>query len=309
MSNLPLLTLVIPLYNEEESLPHLKTAIDAVLDRENIETEFVFINDGSTDSSASIIDSFVQSDSRVFVHHFRRNRGKSAALDQGFAMVHGKYTITMDADLQDDPEEIPRLISKLEEGYDLVSGWKKKRNDPLDKTLPSKIFNFVARKLSGVKLHDFNCGLKIYRSEVLSTIRVYGELHRFIPILAAAQGWRIGELVVNHHARRWGVTKFGMKRFLTGFFDMLTVTFLTRYAVSPMHLFGGFGLATTIVGVGILAYLSIGWFMGQPIGPRPLFFLGILMMIVGVQSFSIGLIGEMITHMLHSSKRSESEEE
>ncbi|MFH0881499.1 MAG: glycosyltransferase family 2 protein [bacterium] len=296
MKNRPRITVLIPLFNEEESLPHLKTAIDEVLDREKIKAELLFVDDGSTDRSAEILAGFAQADKRVNVIHFRRNRGKSAALESGFRIARGDYVITMDADLQDDPKEIPNLIGELEEGFDMVSGWKRKRHDPITKTLPSKFFNLVARLTSGIRLHDFNCGLKIYRREVLDSIELYGELHRFIPILVGSQGWRIGELAVQHHVRRWGRTKFGISRFLYGFLDLLTVLFITRFAIRPMHLFGGIGVLTSLVGFAILLYLSIMWFMGQGIGNRPLFFLGILLMIVGMQSFSIGLIGEMITH-------------
>ncbi len=293
----PVLTLVIPLFNEEEALPHLKEALDTVLEREKIPAQILFVNDGSSDGSAAIINSFADEDNRVQVHHFKRNRGKSDALDLGFRLARGKYIITMDADLQDDPEEIPRLIAKLEDGYDLVSGWKRKRHDPLNKTFPSKVFNWMARVTSGVKLHDFNCGLKIYRREVVETLRVYGELHRFIPILAHSQGWRVGELAVNHHPRKWGVTKYGFTRFLKGMLDLLSVTFLTRFTFSPMYLFGSIGMVSTLVGLAVLIYLSVGWFMGVWIGNRPLFFLGILLMIVGIQFFSLGLISELISHM------------
>ncbi len=293
----PVLTLVIPLYNEEEALPHLKEALDKVLEREKIPTQILFVNDGSRDGSADIIDKMAREDERVEVHHFKRNRGKSDALDTGFRLARGKYIITMDADLQDDPEEIPRLIAKIEEGYDMISGWKEKRHDPLDKTFPSKVFNFMARVTSGVKLHDFNCGLKIYRREVVGSIRVYGELHRFIPILAHAQGWRVGELSVTHHPRKWGVTKYGFTRFIKGLFDLLSVTFLTRFTFSPMYLFGSIGMVCLALGFVILAYLTVGWFMGIWIGNRPLFSLGILLVIVGMQFFSLGLISELISHM------------
>jgi len=298
----PDITILIPLYNEDESLPHLKKALDEMLERESIKAELLFVNDGSRDNSEQLLDEFARSDSRVRVVHFRRNRGKSAALEAGFRQAKGAYVVTMDADLQDDPNEVPNLIKKLEEGFDLVSGWKKKRHDPITKTAPSKLFNFVARITSGVKLHDLNCGLKIYRREVLGTIQLYGELHRFIPILVAGEGWRVGELVVQHHARRWGRTKFGVSRFLPGFLDLLTVLFLTRFAARPMHLFGSLGLLTGITGFGILVYLSVLWFSGIAIGHRPLLTFGVLLVIVGLQFFSLGLIGEMITHH-HASLR------
>ncbi len=284
------------MYNEAEALPHLKEALDEVLDRESLEAEILFIDDGSFDESPALLDRFAAEDPRVRVVHFRRNRGKSPALDTGFRLARGEVVITMDADLQDDPAEIPNLIARLEEGYDLVSGWKRKRHDPLTKTLPSRLFNLVARKVSGVKLHDINCGLKAYRREVLPTIRVYGELHRFIPILVAAQGWRVGEMVVQHHPRRWGKTKFGAWRLLYGFLDLLSVVFLTRFNTRPMHLFGSFGILSTLAGFAILLYLSVQWYMGVPIGNRPLFFLGILLMLVGLQFFGVGLIGELINH-------------
>jgi len=297
MTSNPLLSIVIPLFNEVDSLPHLKKAIDTVLEREKIDTEILFVNDGSTDGSDKTIDRFASEDSRVKITHFRRNRGKAAALDTAFRLAKGKYVITMDADLQDEPEEIPKFIEKLEEGYDLVSGWKKKRHDPLSKTIPSKLYNTVARIISGVKLHDFNCGFKIYRREVLDTIQIYGELHRFIPILVDAQGWRVGELEVKHNPRRWGKTKYGISRFLKGFLDMLSVTYITRFQSSPMYLFGTIGFIVLLAGSIVLAYLSVGWFMGVSISGRPLFFLGILMIIVGLQFFSLGLLGEMISHM------------
>jgi len=292
----PKISIIIPLYNEAESLPHLKETLDRILARENLDAELLFINDGSTDSSREQLDRFAESDPRVRVIMFRRNYGKSAAVDAGFRSALGEYVITMDADLQDDPEEIPNLIAKLEEGYDLVSGWKKKRYDPLSKKIPSRIFNWSVRIFSGIRLHDFNCGLKIYRRQVLETIRVYGELHRFIPMLVAAQGWRVGELIVQHHPRRWGTTKFGISRFVGGMLDLMSVLFITRFKTQPMHLFGSFGLFSMLIGLVILLYLTISWFLGVPIGQRPLFFLGILLVIVGIQFFSIGLIGELISH-------------
>lgn len=297
MSETPALSILIPLYNEAESLPHLKKEIDTVLARIPQDAEIVFVDDGSRDGSGDIIRQFSREDSRVRSFHFRRNRGKSAALDVGFKVARGRFVVTMDADLQDDPNEIPNLIKKLDEGFDMVSGWKKKRHDPPSKTIPSRFFNFTARLTSGIKIHDFNCGLKIYRREVLDTIELYGELHRFIPVLAHSQGWRVGEIEVLHHERRWGKTKYGISRMLYGALDLLTVLFITRFAVRPMHLFGAFGLASLFVGFVILAWLSVQWFMGVAIGNRPLFFLGILAMILGVQFFSIGLLGEQITNM------------
>jgi len=297
------LSIVIPTFNEEESLPHLKKEIDNVLIREKLNAEIIFIDDGSRDKSFDILQEFTEQDPKVKLIEFRRNRGKAAALDAGFSAACGKYVITMDADLQDDPNEIPNLINRLEEGFDLVSGWKKKRHDPLNKTLPSKLYNFTVSLTTGIKLHDFNCGLKIYRREVLETIRLYGELHRFIPVLAHAQGWKVGELAVTHHPRKWGVTKYGASRYIKGFLDLLSVQFITRFKTSPMHLFGSIGILSIFAGFVILAYLSFEWMMGVAIGGRPLFFLGILMMIVGLQSFSIGLVGEMLSHFFATSEK------
>lgn len=297
MSEALTLSIIVPVYNEAESLPHLKEVIDDVLERHGLDAELIFVDDGSRDGSGEILAGFARDDSRIRHFCFRRNLGKSAALDVGFKVARGKYVVTMDADLQDDPNEIPNLIAKLEEGFDMVSGWKRKRHDPPSKTIPSRFFNFTARLTSGIRIHDFNCGLKIYRREVVKTVQLYGELHRFIPILAHSQGWRVGELVVQHHPRRWGKTKYGIMRFLYGTLDLLTVLFITRFAARPMHLFGAFGLGSLLVGFAILVWLSVQWFMGVPIGNRPLFFLGILAMILGVQFFSIGLLGEQITNM------------
>ena len=214
---------------------------------------------------------------------------------EGFLRAKGGYVITMDADLQDDPAEISNLIAKLDEGYDLISGWKRKRHDPITKTAPSKLFNFTTQLLTGIKIHDFNCGLKGYRSEVIKAIPVYGELHRYLPVLAHWQGFRVGEIEVEHHARKFGKTKFGFRRFFSGFFDLLTVLFITRYRQKPMHLFGFLGLVSLFIGSVISLYLSVLWFQGYGIGHRPLLFLGVLLIIVGVQSFSLGLIGDMLT--------------
>jgi glycosyltransferase involved in cell wall biosynthesis len=242
------------------------------------------------------LKSLRQNDKNIKIISFRKNHGKSAALSEGFKLARGAIIITMDADLQDDPREIPNLIKKIHTGYDMVSGWKKKRNDPLSKTIPSKFFNRTTSLLTGIKIHDFNCGLKAYRRDVVKEIPVYGELHRYLPVLAHWMGYRVGEIVVEHHPRRFGKTKYGFKRFFDGFFDLLTVLFLTRYRQKPMHLFGLMGLVTFFLGAGILIYLTILWFSGHGIGNRPLLFLGILLVIVGMQSFSLGLIGEMITN-------------
>ncbi len=288
-------SVVIPLFNEEDSLNELCQRITDQLNRLNVEYEIIFVDDGSTDRSFQRLLELKKQWSMIRILQFRRNFGKSAALCEGFRKAEGDIVVTMDADLQDDPAEIPSLIGKLEEGYDLVSGWKKKRHDPITKTLPSKLFNFATRKISGIKIHDFNCGLKAYRKDVIKAIPVYGELHRYLPVLAHWQGFVVGEIIVKHHARKFGKSKFGARRFFNGFFDLLTVLFITRYRQKPLHLFGFFGLGFSFSGILILTYLSILWFEGHGIGNRPLLFLGVLLVIVGAQSFSLGLIGEMIT--------------
>jgi len=289
-------SIIIPLLNEEESLPELTERVRTQMAALKMEYEIIFVDDGSTDHSFKVLKQLKEQYPEIRIICFRRNFGKSAALCVGFEKAAGKYVITMDADLQDDPAEIPNLISELEEGYDLVSGWKKKRHDPLGKTIPSKLFNMTTRKLTGIEIHDFNCGLKAYRSEVIKAIPVYGELHRYLPVLAHWQGFRVGEIVVKHHERKFGVSKFGVRRFFSGFFDLLTVLFITRYRQKPLHLFGFFGLVFGFAGIAILTYLTILWFEGIGIGQRPLLFLGVLLVIVGAQSFSLGLIGEMITN-------------
>jgi len=289
------LSIVIPLLNEKESLEELTVKIAEQCSSIKKSFEIIYIDDGSTDGSFDLLLELKQRFSEIRIIRFRRNFGKSAALSEGFRKASGEIVITMDADLQDDPSEITRLINKIEENLDLVSGWKKKRHDPLGKTVPSKLFNMVTRLLSGIKIHDFNCGLKAYRKDVIKAIPVYGELHRYLPVLAHWRGFKVGEIEVTHHARQFGKSKFGARRFLSGFFDLLTVLFITRYHQKPLHLFGFFGMSLSFAGFVILAYLSVLWLSGQGIGNRPLLFLGILLVIVGVQSFSLGLIGEMIT--------------
>jgi len=290
------ISIVIPLYNEDESLTELYKKLVTLLNNEDLSYEIIFIDDGSTDDSLKILKDLHSTDKNIKIYSFQKNYGKSAALSQGFKISSGDIVITMDADLQDDPNEIPKLIKMINSGHDLISGWKKKRNDPLSKTVPSKLFNFTTAMLTGIKIHDFNCGLKAYRKKVIKEIPVYGELHRYLPVLAHWRGYKVGELIVKHHERKFGKTKFGARRFLSGFFDLFTVLFLTRYRQKPLHLFGFFGLLSFIAGFGISVYLTILWFQGYGIGQRPLLFLGVLLIIVGMQSFSIGLIGEMITN-------------
>ncbi|MEM6335584.1 MAG: glycosyltransferase family 2 protein [Bacteroidota bacterium] len=290
----PTLTIVIPVFNEAESLPELAAGIREVCEAQGYPFDAVLVDDGSTDGSWEVIERLHGEDERFRGVRFRRNYGKSAALAVGFERAGGDYVITMDADLQDDPNEIPNLVAKLEEGYDLVSGWKRKRNDPLSKTIPSRFFNRITRSISGIPLHDFNCGLKIYRREVIENVTLYGELHRYIPLLAKWEGYtRIGELPVQHHARKYGTTKFGLERFVRGFLDLITVQYLTRYAARPMHFFGVLGTLSFLVGTGISAYLTVLKLFGQPLSNRPLLFLGMLLILLGAQCFFTGLLGEM----------------
>ncbi|MDZ7343475.1 MAG: glycosyltransferase [candidate division KSB1 bacterium] len=291
----PSLSIIVPLFNEAESLPELYHAISRVLQRMRARTEIIFVDDGSTDHSFEVLSRLQHRDRRVRVIQFRRNQGKSAALAAGFARAQGRQIVTLDADLQDDPEEIPHLLRELNKGYDLISGWKKHRRDKLTKRLASKIFNLVTNFVTGVKLHDINCGLKAYRREVTDSIRVYGQLHRYLPVLAFKEGFRIGEVEVRHHARKYGKSKFGLSRYTSGFFDLLTVLFLTRYTKRPLHLFGLAGLIFFLCGFGVSAYLTYErLFAGRYLSNRPLLFLGVLLIIVGVQMVSLGLLGEMI---------------
>lgn len=290
------LTVLIPLFNEEGSLRELHQQLRYTLGRMNMRYEILFVDDGSTDRSFQVLRDLKRSDRHLKVVRFRRNYGKSAALAVGFDKAQGNLVVTMDADLQDDPAEIPLLRKKLEEGYDLVSGWKRVRHDPFSKTIPSKFFNFVVRRLTGIKIHDFNCGLKIYRRDVVKTVKVHGELHRYIPVLARVEGFKITEQVVQHRPRKYGKSKFGTGRFWKGFLDLLTVLFTTRYLRRPLHLFGFWGLIAAFAGLGIVLWLVAEKLLLQAtLSNRPLFLLGILLLIVGIQFVSIGLLGEMIS--------------
>jgi len=287
---------IIPLLNEEESLKELHQQLRTVLNRVNSRYELIFVDDGSTDRSFQVLRDLKRNDNRIKIIRFRRNYGKSAALSVGFEKSQGNVVITMDADLQDDPNEIPSLIKRLNDGYDVVSGWKKVRRDPITKTIPSRFFNLVTRLMTGIKIHDFNCGLKAYRKDVVKTVRVYGELHRYIPALAHWEGFKVGEMIVQHRARKYGKTKFGLGRFWKGFLDLLTVLFTTRYMRRPLHLFGFWGMILGLSGLGVVGWLTIEWFLGYTaLSNRPLFFGGIMLMIMGVQFVSLGLLGEMIS--------------
>lgn len=299
------LSIVVPLYNEAESLPELCDWIHRVLAPQKLSYELILVDDGSNDGSWEQIVSLQQSYSQIRGIRFRRNYGKSAALHTGFRKANGKVVFTMDADLQDSPEEIPEMRRMiLDEGYDVVSGWKKKRYDPFfSKRVPTKLFNWAARKVSGIRLHDFNCGLKAYRNDVAKSVEVYGDMHRYIPVLAKSNGFvRIGEKVVQHQERKYGVTKFGMDRFMKGFLDLLTVTFLTRFAKKPMHLFGTLGSFMFLVGLGMAIYLGIDKLVAlikhvpqRLIADSAFFYIGLTSMIIGTLLFIGGFLGELIS--------------
>jgi glycosyltransferase involved in cell wall biosynthesis len=300
------LSVVVPLYNEEESLPELVAWIDRVVRQAELQAEVLLVDDGSKDRSWEVITALKAQYPYVRGIRFQRNYGKSAALNVGFQHARGGVVITMDADLQDNPDEIPELYRLItQEHYDLVSGWKQKRYDPLIKTLPSKFFNWTTRKVTGIHLHDFNCGLKAYRSKVVKSIEVYGEMHRFVPYLAKGAGFtRIGEKVVRHQARKYGVTKFGLERFINGFLDLLSISFMTRFGRKPMHFFGTFGVLAFLVGLCLTIYI-IGdklyniYFCEPPcpyrdVVKQPLFYLALTSIILGSQLFLTGFLGELV---------------
>lgn len=298
------LSIVIPLLNEEESLPELHAWIKKVMDAHGFSYEILFIDDGSKDGSWAQIEQLAALDPSVRGIRFRRNYGKSAALNVGFARTRGKVVITMDADLQDSPEEIPELYRKItEDGYHLISGWKQKRYDPITKTLPTKLFNGATRLMSGIKLHDFNCGLKAYHSDVVKHIEVYGEMHRYIPVIAKWEGYnKIGEQVVQHRARKYGSSKFGWNRFVNGFLDLLSIFFMSRFGKKPMHFFGLLGTLSFMLGFGLALYLGVDKLLhvmkGIPaplVADSPYFYIGLVSMIIGVQLFLAGFLGELIS--------------
>lgn len=298
------ISIVIPLYNEYESLPELHAWIKKVCTVHQLTYEILFIDDGSTDSSWSIIKELKDKNPEVKGIKFRRNYGKSAALNVGFAEALGEVIITMDADLQDSPDEIPNLYKRIkEDGYDVISGWKKKRYDPISKTFPTKVFNWATRKMSGIYLHDFNCGLKSYSKEVIKNIEVYGEMHRYIPVIAKSAGFtKIGEQVVEHRARKYGTTKFGLNRFVNGLLDLMTIFFVGKFGKKPMHFFGVYGLLSFFLGFFIALYLIINKLIciinhiqAPLVTSSPLFYLGLICMIIGTQLFLAGFLGELIS--------------
>lgn len=297
------ISVVIPLYNEEESLKELYDWIAQVMESNRFSFEVVFVDDGSTDKSYQVLTNLAKADSRVKVIKFRRNHGKSAGLNVGFAAAEGEVVITMDADLQDSPDEIPELYKMvMEQGYDLVSGWKKKRYDPISKTIPTRFFNWTTRKMSGIKLHDFNCGLKAYKKEVIKTVDVQGEMHRYIPVLAKASGFtNIGEKVVEHQARKYGSTKFGLSRFINGPLDLITLSFVSRFSKRPMHFFGLYGVLMFVIGFLAAFYIGVEKVIAlqtdmkvRLVTENPFFYIALVTMIIGSQLFLAGFIAELI---------------
>lgn len=294
----PDVSIVVPGLNEAPSLPILARQIrDAIGER--LSYEIIFVDDGSTDDTWKVISELHDADPSVRGVRLRKNFGKAMALAAGFERVRAETVIMMDADLQDDPADLPRMIEALEEGLDVVVGWKVNRLDPLNRKVFSRVFNGTVGIVTGVRLHDMNCGFKAYKAEVLQSIPIYGDLFRFIPVLASWQGFRVGEIPVNHRTREFGRSRYGLERILRGFFDLLSVSFLTKYSRKPMHLFGLLGLFFTLLGLLICGYLSVLWLSGEAIGARPLLLLGVLLILVGAQSFSIGLLGEFMTFQYH----------
>ncbi|MFM1898295.1 MAG: hypothetical protein RL577_535 [Bacteroidota bacterium] len=298
------ISIVIPLFNEDESLPELHAWIQRVCAENKLSYEILLLDDGSTDNSWAVIESLAQKDPGVRGIRMRKNYGKSAALNVGFKEALGEVVITMDADLQDSPDEIPELRRMIrEEGFDVVSGWKKKRYDPLSKTIPTKLFNYATRKMSELELHDFNCGLKAYRQEVVKNIEVYGEMHRYIPVIAKWNGFpKIGEKVVEHRARKFGSTKFGMDRFINGFLDLMSLYFMSKFGKRPMHFFGLYGVLSFVIGFAMAAWILIDKWVhvwqntsARLVTDNPLFYIGLIAMVIGTQLFLAGFLGELVS--------------
>jgi glycosyltransferase involved in cell wall biosynthesis len=292
-----MITVVVPVYNEEQSLPELHAELERALGAAGLQdVELIVVDDGSTDHSWQVLKRLAERDRRLRAIRMRRNFGKAAALTAGFEAARGKIVFTLDADLQDDPSEVPRFLQKLEEGFDVVSGWKRTRHDPWHKVWPSRVFNWMVSSLTGCHLHDHNCGFKVYRAQVLREVGIYGELHRFVPVLAHARGFRIGEIEVNHRARRYGQSKYGVARLVKGLLDLLTVRFLTRFSQRPLHVLGALGLLLFTLGALGLVYLAALWVAGdRPIGTRPLLFYSATLLGVGTQLICMGILAELVT--------------
>ena len=289
------ITVVIPVFNEMENIPILVERLKRILEGNGSDWEILFVDDGSTDNTFQILDEVADKNESISIIKLKRNFGKSVALNTAFGYAKGDMIITMDGDLQDDPEEIPKFIEKIEDGYDLVVGWKYPRNDPITKKIPSKLFNRLTRMLMGVDIHDFNCGYKAFKSKTLEDICLYGEMHRYIPVLIAWQGFRIAEIKVKHHPRKYGKSKYGASRIIKGFLDLITVKFLTDYSTRPLHIFGIAGILSFLAGFFIGLYLAVLKYCKEVgIGDRPLLLLSVLLIILGLQFISIGLLGEMI---------------
>lgn len=295
-----MISIIIPFLNEEQSLTELYQRLIAVLKKE---FEIIFVNDGSTDNSFKVAQELAKKDGRIKLISFIRNKGKSAALTAGFEKARGEIIITMDADLQDQPEEINKLLKKLNEGFDLVSGWKKKRYDKKIFVYFSRFFNWLIRKTTKLQIHDINCGFKVYRREVVENLYLYGDLYRFIPILAAKEGFKVGEVEINHALRKYGQSKYGLSKFFKGFFDLTAVLFLINFKTKPFRLFGTAGISLFGLGSVILGYLTAVWFSGESIGRRPLLIFGMLLVIVGIQLFSLGLIAELLVSVKEGKKK------
>ena len=296
------LSFVIPAYNEEESIGILYSEI--IQNVTNYEYEIIFICDGSTDKTYEVMTTLAEKDKSVKLIKFRKNFGKSAGLQAGFDVANGDIIFTMDADLQDDPKEIQNFISKIKEGYDLVTGWKKKRRDPVNKTAPSKLFNKVTSNAFKLKLHDYNCGFKAYKKELVNELDIYGEMHRYIPALAHSKGFKVAEIPIEHRKREYGQSKYGIERYLRGFLDLLTVKLVTSYIRSPLYLFGGIGATFSIIGFLIGLYLTVlKYGFGMPLGNRPLLYFAILLITIGLQFFSVGLLGELIVNQNRKSNK------
>lgn len=306
-----MLSIVIPVYNEQQSLQELHRQLDEVGRQNNLQLDIVFVDDGSTDGSWAVVENLVAGDPRASAIRFRRNFGKAAALNAGFAQARGELVITLDADLQDDPAEIPGFLAQMEQGFDVVSGWKKTRHDPWHKVGPSRIFNWMVSRLTGVKLHDHNCGMKCYRREIFDEVTLYGELHRFVPVLADARGYRVGERVIQHRPRQFGQSKYGLTRFVKGFLDLLTVKFLTGFGQRPQHILGTIGLISFLLGALGMTYLAIYWLVAQirpdlgllPLHERPAVIYAVGLLLLGAQFMSVGVLGELVIAYTQRSDR------